>query len=157
MVLWAGEPTASDQIVAFARSQVGRQVGDGQCSSLAVAAMRHAGARLRRDAEVPWGEEVPALRDVRPGDILQFEGVVFVRHRALPEGGLVTTTLTYPHHTAIVVKIRKRGPRPILEILHQNVGMDGGDDSRRKVVQEGVLNFAEKRRGTVKVYRPSVE
>ncbi|MFO0889032.1 MAG: hypothetical protein U0790_07770 [Isosphaeraceae bacterium] len=157
MLLWAGEPAMSEKIVEYAKSQVGQKVGDGECTSLAVAALRHAGAKVRRRAPVPWGEEVAAFRDVRPGDILQFENAVFVRHRALENGGLLTSTFSYPHHTAIVAAVRKKGPRPILVILHQNVGVDGTDEAEKRLVQQGTLNLAEKRSGTIRIYRPGAE
>lgn len=153
----SAEVSLPEKVVAFAESKLGQRVGDGQCTSLAVEALRHAGVRPPRGRGASWGEEVEALRDVKPGDILQFENAVFVRRRALENGGLLTSTQTFPHHTAIVARVRKRGPRPILVILHQNVGGADADDADRKVVQQATLNFAEKRGGTIKVYRPSGE
>lgn len=153
----AGDISLPEKVVAFAESRIGQKVGDGECTALAVEALRHAGIRPPRGRGGSWGEEVEALRDVKPGDILQFEDAVFVRHRALENGGLVTSTLTFPHHTAIVARVRRRGPRPILVILHQNVGGAGVDDADRKVVQQATLNFAEKRGGTIRIYRPAAD
>jgi hypothetical protein len=155
--LWAGEASMPDKIVEFARSKVGQQVGDGECTALAAAALRHAGARLRRPAGGSWGEEVASLRDVRPGDILQFENAVFVQQRLLDNGGLLTTTASYAHHTAIVASVRKRGPRPILVILHQNVSVSGSDDADRRVVQQATINLAQKRSGSIRAFRPSAD
>lgn len=158
VALWlTGEAPAPEKVVAFARSKLGQKVGDGECTALAAEALRHAGIRPRRFRGGSWGEEVAALRDVRPGDILQFEDAVFVRHLALDNGGILTTTTTYPHHTAIVAAVRRRGPRPILVILHQNVSAPGEDDAGRKVVRQDTLNFAEKRRGSIRAYRPVAE
>jgi hypothetical protein len=154
--LWAGEASMPDKIVEFARSKVGQQVGDGECTALAAAALRHAGARLHRPAGGSWGEEVASLRDVRPGDVLQFENAVFVQQRLLENGGLLTTTASYGHHTAIVASVRKRGPRPILVILHQNVSVSGSDDDRR-VVQQATINLAQKRGGSIRAFRPSAD
>ena len=74
-----------------------------------------------------------------------------VRRRLRDDGALVTERLAFPHHTAIVARVRKRGPKPVLVILHQNAGVEGGDN---KVVQEWTIDLAEKREGTVTAYRP---
>jgi hypothetical protein len=68
----------------------------------------------------------------------------------------VTLTFSFPHHTAVVARVRKRGPKPILDVLHQNARVDGGDESEggRKVVRQWMINLAERTRGTVKAYRP---
>jgi hypothetical protein len=95
--------------------------------------------------------------DIRPGDIVQFENAVFVRQRLREDGALVTLTFSYPHHVAIVEKVRKRGPKPTLVILHQNAGVAGGDADDLKVVQEWTINMVEKRNGTVRAYRPVAE
>jgi len=151
------DASLNEKVVEFARSRVGQVVGDGQCSSLVAAALRDSGARRSRHGAAGWGEELKSLREVRPGDILQFEGAVFVRDRVRADGGLETLTFTFPHHTAIVARVRKPGPRPILIILHQNVGHDGTEEADRKVVQEWTIVMAEKRRGTVKAYRPMAD
>lgn len=151
------EPPLNEKVVAFARDRLGKSVGDGQCSTLVVAALRDAGVRRPRRGPGGWGEELKSLRDVRPGDILQFEGAVFVRDRVRADGGLETQTFTFPHHTAIVARVRKQGPRPVLSILHQNVGLVGAEEAERKVVQEWTIAIGEKRRGTVKAYRPAAD
>ena len=149
------EPTpVNDLVVDFARSKLGQKVGSGECTDLAVEALRHAGAKLPGRGQASWGEEVDDLKDARPGDILQFEDAVFVRRRLRKDGARLTVTSSYPHHTAIVVGVKKRGPKPILVILHQNVNIAGGDDGETKVVQEWTVNMAEMKRGNVKVYRP---
>jgi hypothetical protein len=156
---FSAEPTPlHDKVVAFARSRLGEKVGSGECTALAIEALRFAGAKLpgRGDASQEawaWGDELKSLRDARPGDILQFENAVFVRRRLRNDGAIETLTFTYPHHTAIVSGIPKRGPKPVLGILHQNAG--NGDD--RKVVQEWTIDLAEKKSGTVRVYRPSAK
>jgi hypothetical protein len=40
--------TLGDAIAAFARQQVGKQVGGGECTDLVIAAMRSAGVRRAR-------------------------------------------------------------------------------------------------------------
>jgi hypothetical protein len=90
------------------------------------------------------------MRDVQPGDILQFENTVFVSSQFLENGALYTETHEYPHHTAVVLRVRKRGKKPILVVLHQNVG-------GTKIVQEGAIDMAQMRRGSLKAYRPAPE
>ena len=90
------------------------------------------------------------MLDAKPGDILQFDGTLFVHTRFLDDGAIRTETISFPHHTAIVARVRKRGAKPILVILHQNVG-------DTQIVQEWTINMADKRRGTVKLYRPAAE
>lgn len=152
-----GNPPIGEQVVAFARAQLGQQVGDGECSTLAAEALRHAGAR--RSARGVWGEELPSVKEVRPGDIIQFERAVFVRTRDQTDGSTITWTMQYPHHTAIVASVRKRGKRPVFVVLHQNASAEGDakDLEMRKVVQERVVNMAEFRSGTLKAYRPVAE
>jgi hypothetical protein len=132
---------------------VGLKVGDGQCTALATEALRHSGATVR-GPEGRWGEELPSVRDARPGDVLQFEDAVFIRRRLRADGAVVTLEFQYPHHTAIVADVRRRGKNVIIGILHQNAGIVGGDVENRQVVQEWTINLAEMKRGTLKAYRP---
>jgi hypothetical protein len=143
----------NEKVVEFARLSLGQKVGDGECSALATEALIYAGAASRGSGR-SWGEELPSVREARPGDILQFEDAVFVRRRLRPDGALVTLEFKYPHHTAIVSKVRRRGKGVMLTILHQNAGIEGGDDEDRKVVQEWTINLSEMKRGTLKAYRP---
>jgi hypothetical protein len=143
--------TVGDRVVAFARSKLGQTVGDGDCSTLASEALRAAGATRR---ERSWGEERASLADARPGDILVFEGTVFVRTRVREDGAIVTFTASSPHHVAVVSGVRKRGRRVVLTVLQQNVGFDGADEARKKVVREDVIDLAERKRGTLKAFRP---
>jgi hypothetical protein len=131
-------------------------VGDGQCSTLAVEALRSAGAKLPAERS-GWGRELPSFRDSRPGDILEFENAVFVRRRLLPSGALATLSFTLPHHVAIVSGVKKRGKNVVLSILHQNVGWAGAGEEELKVVQQWTLDSTEMRGGTVKAYRPQAD
>jgi hypothetical protein len=143
----------NEKVVEFARSRLGQRVGDGECSALATEALRYAGATPRGHGR-RWGEELPSVREARPGDILQFEDAVFVRRRLRPDGALVTLEARYPRHTAIVSGVRGRGKGVIVTILHQNAGIAGGDDEDLKVVQRWTINLAEMKSGTLKAYRP---
>jgi hypothetical protein len=140
----------NEKVVEFARSQLGQQVGNGQCSTLAVEALRYAGATWRSARNGVWGDEVKSLRDAQPGDILQFENAVFTSSQFRDDGALVTQQYSFPHHTAIIARVQKRGKKPVLVILHQNIG--GG-----QVVQEWTIDMAHMRRGTVKLFRPVAE
>jgi hypothetical protein len=138
----------NNKVVEFARSKLGQQVGDGECSSLAAAALRNAGARVRRGNHGTWGDELKSLRDAQSGDIVQFENAVFISTQFLDDGGVITQTLEFPHHTAVIAQVRKRRKKPVLVILHQNVGGS-------KIVQEWTIDLAQMRRGSMKIYRPA--
>lgn len=136
----------NEQVVEYAVSKLGQKVGDGQCSTLAVAALRHAGARIRRGNDGKWGDELKSLLDVKAGDIAQFENVMFSYTYFREDGGMITQTSSFAHHTAVITRVRKRGTKPILVVVHQNVGGS-------QIVQEWTMNMAHKKRGTVRVYR----
>ena len=157
-VLWAtaiGEDAPlGESIVSFARSKVGQKIGDGECTSLAVQALRHCHAQRPDPVRGVWGDEIKALRDLQPGDILQFENATFVKQHVRDDGAILTLTSSYPHHTAIVARVRKRGPKPVLVILHQNASVPGDDAEAQKLVTEWTLEMATKRGGTVTAYRP---
>jgi hypothetical protein len=89
---------------------LGQRVGDGECTDLAVEALRHAGAAHPRPRLGVWGDELESLRDARPGDVLQFEDAVFIRRRIREDGAIITQSFSFPHHTAIVARVRKRAP-----------------------------------------------
>jgi hypothetical protein len=127
------QPAASlgDKIVAFARAQLGRQVGDGECYDLADLALLHAGAKsapaygeITGDADYVWGQPV-ALRDAQPGDIVQFHNfslkTTITGTVMSPYGGYGTSqrweTDEREHHTSIV----ERNLGGTLILLEQNV------------------------------------
>jgi hypothetical protein len=152
--LLAVEPaTLNAKVVEFARSKVGEQVGDGQCAALAVEALRAAGARGQR-GRGGWGEALASVKDAEPGDILQFEDVVVVHRTARPDGAVVTLTARYPHHTAIVAAVRKRGKRVVFAVLHQNASV-GDNDPGAKRVQQWTIDLADLRGGSLTAYRPT--
>jgi hypothetical protein len=151
-----GTPELNRKVLEYARSQRGRRVGDGECTALAVAALRQAGARrlppYGRDEDYVWGEEVP-IHEARPGDVLQFRAAVFKGSRRSP-GGRRLWTYTFPHHTAIVSGVGQGGAGTVLTILHQNAG-PSKDEAKRRIVQEGTITLAELQPGgRVRAYRP---
>lgn len=139
------------RVVEFARSRLGERVGGGECSELADEALRYAGAgRPGRG----WGVERASIREAEPGDIVQFEGCVFVARRVLPNGIPARVTYTAERHTAIVAAVREGRGRLVLGLYHQNAGFLGDDEARRRVVSAWTLDLATMRRGTVRAYRP---
>ena len=140
-------PSLDEKVVAFARSKLGQKVGDGQCSALAAESLRAAGAR-------PRGEEVKVIADVRPGDVLQFEDVVFIQRRVRADGVRIKQTLKSPKHFAVVSAVQGVGKDLELTVLHQNAGFRGTDEEAKKVVQEWSFTLSEKKAGVLKAFRP---
>jgi hypothetical protein len=119
-------------ILRFATSSIGKQVGNGQCWTLAADAMRAAGAEPPKG--YTFGTEIP-LQSIQPGDILQFTTARF------DEPGYWAIMGT-PNHTAVVYSL---GDRTF--ILHQNVG-------GKKYVQTFDLDFDNLTSGRVQAFRP---
>jgi hypothetical protein len=116
-------------VVAFARAHLGKKVGDGECFALADKALRRAGAKsaadygeITDDADYIWGDPVD-LKDVAPGDILQFRDFDIDTRTdtttELPRGGEKTEwkerVATRGHHTAVVEQNLGNGSIIILE------------------------------------------
>jgi hypothetical protein len=145
------------KVVEFARSQVGRKVGDGECTTLVTQALRAAGARRtpvnRGDGDYLWGRPVASFREALPGDVVQFRDVVFRGKRYLSKRRWTSWHNEYPHHTAIVAAVRERGES--VDLLHQNVGGDGATDAERRVVSQTTIRPGSLQKGgTFWIYRP---
>ncbi len=134
----AGVPLTNLKVVNFAVENLGRQVGNGECWTLAREAL------LTAAAEAPRGYvfgRLLAKNDAwLPGDIIQFDSCHF--EESYP-GGWSSFDLGWPNHTAIIHSVA--GSQTLL--LHQNFGND-----RR--VQTLPLNFAYMVSGNYRVYRP---
>ena len=151
-------PELNRKVLEFARDNVGRKVGDGECATLAAEALRAAGAKglsTGRDGEYVWGRLVRAVTpggktagDVLPGDVLQFRDAVLAGRV-----GRSTVESTYRHHTAVVAAVKQDGK--VVEVLHQNYAGPGDDDEARLKVRRTTLRLGELKRGWVKVYRPT--
>ena len=146
------------RIVAFCVKQKGRQVGNGECASLATIALKESGAKgMGTDSphagDFTWGDvqyylEVSngglrhqgKLSDIKSGDVVQFRDAIFVT-----QGGNRASTRMFPHHTAIVQRVTDGG-KSIL-ILHQNY-------NGQRVVQEATLQLGNLTQGWLRVYRP---
>lgn len=127
----------NERVRMHAESLLGQQVGRGECWDLVNETLAFCNAKQPGQGgygSYEFGKAVD-LKDVIPGDILQFENVVF------KNGGY---TYNYPHHTAIVRRVTGRE----IELLHQNV-----NNVRR--VQTGTINLDHKQPGgTLNAYRP---
>jgi hypothetical protein len=157
-------PELNRKVVEFAREHLGKTIGSGECNTLAVAALREAGATIpmqdpESKGDFAWGRLVATLttddhraNDVLPGDILQFRDVrVFTS--TIRGGAIHTNDRTYPHHTAVVFSVSGRN----LRILHSNVDRPKASDEKKRVVQEDPLLLDDMKRGTIWVYRPISE
>jgi hypothetical protein len=153
----AGGNALGKSVVAFCRSNLWQKVGDGQCASLAVEALKVAGAAgMGRDhpgrGDYVWGKHVatieatrrgvdgmPSLAEVKPGDIIQFRGVRLAGRSA--NGG--TYRMNADHHTAVVEHADAATGE--IAVLHQNWG--------RKVVRRDTLRLADLKSGWLRIYR----
>jgi hypothetical protein len=164
----AGAPPASEpklpelnaKVVEFARSSLGKKVGDGECLSLAIKALDRAGATgssLREpNGDYVWGQPVPSIKNALPGDVLQFRDAVFKGKKYVTKRRWISWHYEYPHHTAIVSGVSEGGN--VLTILHQNVGGPNADEDHKRMVQEGTLRVDSLQPGGwVRAYRPVSE
>jgi len=138
----------NQKVYAYAKGQMGTQVGDGECFALADKALRLAHAKsasdygtVIADADYKWGRLVD-LSKVIQGDIIQFRNYeVRVNKDTLIENDNGSweekpdwETMNRPHHTAIVDEIQPHG---VIFVLEQNVG----SSSKRKTTQRNKLYF----------------
>ena len=116
--------TIAEQVLSFARSQRGNQVGDGQCFALADQALRGARAKSAADygsvtptADYVWGTSV-TLAGLQPGDVIQFRNYSVRRVVVTRDSRQTTTeeiTQQRPHHTAVVESVDGDGAVTVLE------------------------------------------
>jgi hypothetical protein len=150
-----------DQIIKFCRENMGKQVGNGQCTELAKHAFRVAGAQSRqKNPDFPdkgdyvWGESIACLettgrglketgnlKDIQPGDVIQFRDVQMNGKKPIGRGHY---TKSFTHHTAVVSEVENRGR--IVKVYHQNTG-------GRKFVVEHSLNLDDLKAGWMRFYR----
>jgi hypothetical protein len=131
----------SEKVLQFARSNLGKQVGNGECWTLADEALRSAEAhRPGTDGygAYVFGREID-VRALQPGDVMQLDNVRF-EHR---DASGVGSWEEYPQHTAIVARVK--GGR--ITLLHQNV-------RGNRTVHRSTIDLADRKRGTLRYYRP---
>jgi hypothetical protein len=153
-----------DRVVAFCKEHKGKRVGNGECVTLAVAALSAAGAEMHgpfeanRNADEPrdnfsWGERIFTVeregtnlkstgqfRDIQPGDIIEYHDVELAGYN-----GHGPYTAQARHHTAIVFGVDKE--EFVLKLYHQN-------SNGRKAVITGRLRVADLQHGRVSIYHP---
>ena len=160
----AAEPEAgklNEGVVKFSRDRVGKKVGDGECTSLAIAALESVGAKTTHDFGVSgidkdyeWGTPVEKPADARPGDIVQFRDLVPVTKTVTKTAtGTTTRTATrnYGHHTAVIARNLGKGK---FEVYEQNSGGADASEEEKRKVQKTPLDLAGKTGGKVWIYRP---
>src|SRR5262245_61323852 len=106
--------TLNQKVLEYARGQVEKQVGRGECWDLAEEAVTKSGGessttltgvkgqKAFEQADYKWGDEVK-LDDAQPGDVLQFKGHEFTE-KTITGNKLSTDKYKRGHHTAIVEK-----------------------------------------------------
>jgi hypothetical protein len=134
----ASVPPLNEAVLKFAQDHAGKQVGDGECWTLADSALASASAkRPNRGGYGPFqfGRELGPKEAVLPGDVVQF-----TKARFESKGG---GWAEMPQHTAIISGVK--GTK--FEALHQNWN---------NVRRVGKLQFDlnELTRGKVQFYRP---
>lgn len=148
-------PTVAESLLEFARSNLGRKVGNGECATLAIEGLRKAGARVRfLEDGIEWGEPREALTEAQPGDVLQFSQARFETKTKLPRGGVYTQTFSFPRHTAILAAVKTEKGTTKLTILHQNAGMVDQPEEERRKVSEWTLDLKDLKEGSIKAYQP---
>ncbi len=137
-------PPLNLKVVKFAEEHKGKQVGNGECWTLAAEALTSAGAQ-RPGADgvgvLIFGRKLTAKEAILPGDVAQFANAEFV-HKD-PAGKAPPVTTTFPTHTGIVSKVVGTE----ITMLHQNF-------AGRKNVAAIQFNLAERTGGQVDFFRP---
>ena len=120
-------------VLLWATGKSGQKVGAGECWDLANSALKNAGAGSSADFgpmgpndDYIWGDEVPDLKDVLPGDILQYrdysQTTTTTTDVTFKDGtGPVddpSVSIDHAHHTAIVKTNPGNGALTVLEQNH---------------------------------------
>jgi hypothetical protein len=163
------------QVLEWCQGQMGNQVGNGECWTLAFEATKavegcqesmgkvhgHPVYEVRRGDGIfmdddeeerglgGWEGEIVGEDEIRPGDIMQMVTCRF-ESRDPSSGRLLSySTAGAPDHTAVVssVSTGSDGRSMRLEVLQQNVG-------GVRNVMEGHFDLGEMVRGGVRIYRP---
>jgi hypothetical protein len=152
--------TTNEKILKFCKDHVGEKVGDGECSSLADAALKHAAAKTGfkdapNEGDYVWGKLVCTVEmkdnsakvikvgkmSIQAGDVIQLRDVKF-EGKSLRGNG--TYNAAYPHHTAVVLAVKKNN---VITILEQNY-------NGQKIVSENAYRLTDLKAGWIRIYRP---
>jgi hypothetical protein len=132
-------PTLNEKVLQFAKTNLGKQVADGECAMLVLKAYEAAGARQPTKEEVlvrVWGRRIIADEKPLPGDVVEFKDVRF-------EAKDGTSPFETRFHTTILLEI-KDGK---FVVLQQN-----GPGGRN--VHELDLSAYEQKKGELIIFRP---
>ena len=127
-------PEVNQKIVEYCKKKEGKKIDRGECWDLAKAALDEANATW----STPYNFGTPynfKKDEILPGDIIQFENVVF-------KGELYSMSM--PHHTAVVIEVLSP---LVVKIAHQNF-------AGKKTVQFTEVNFNDLKKGDAQFYRP---
>ncbi|KAK9487027.1 hypothetical protein V1527DRAFT_11463 [Lipomyces starkeyi] len=159
-----GRPSASDldaaatsfgeNVAKFVEANVGRQIGDGECWTVAKESLKASGAMescgFIHGVEIWTSNSTTGVRSgdeamLRRGDILQFKSA---RFRSSGQAGRIVEEkyVGAPDHTAVIVAVHSVAP-VVVTVLEQNVG-------GVRSVQQGSYVFGEMMDGSVVAYRP---
>ncbi|WP_128564302.1 hypothetical protein [Methylobacterium crusticola] len=109
--------TVNQKVVNWTKGNLGTKIGRGECWDLGEQALKNAGAQtsndlgpVGEDTDYIWGDSIPSVKDVRPGDILQIRDHVIttitVTKYVFTDGTSLEETREHTaqrgHHTAIV-------------------------------------------------------
>lgn len=143
-------------VASWAEASIGRQVGNGECWTLAQEAIEKSSHGFAMSSQgythgavvyhAIGGASAPlAYNDsIRRGDILQFKNGKFETRNS--QGVVVSTsTVGMPDHTSVVTSVSENNR--VVDILQQNVG-------GVKIVQKGQHNLDEFTEGEIKIFRP---
>ena len=150
--------SSNDLIVKFCRENMGKQVGNGQCTALAKYALEAARARPRqKNSDYPsggWGRlvlflevtergpmETGSRREIKLGYIIQFRDAKMKGKKASGRGYY---TMGFKQHTAVVSEVQYRGR--VVKVYHQNT-------NGQKLVVEHSLNLDDLKTGWMRFYR----
>lgn len=122
---------AREKIAQFAQEQFGKQVGNGECWTLANQAYKEAGVKRPGPGIRDWGRVIDWKEESpQPGDIVEMVNAKF------PNGK------SGAQHTGVVVASKRRG---VITVYHQNWG--------GKKVRKHVFDLRALSGGTVTVLR----
>jgi hypothetical protein len=157
------QPSISDKVVKFGKDHLDKKVGAGECTDLADAALKQAGAKPRsafkdspNEGDYVWGDLVYALEikdgapketkvpkmSIQPGDVIQLRDTTF---KGKNLRGFENYDVNYPHHTAVVLAVKKE--EGVITVLEQN-------NNGKKVVMENPYRLTDLRSGWLRIYRP---
>jgi len=122
------------KLVAFCKSNLGKQVGNGECWTLADQAFKSCGLKRPDGESRVWGRLLDLKNEqIEAGDIVEYRNAKFSNG-----------SRTGPFHTSVVVKGGRRGKATIAE-------QNWGDN---KTVREAPFDAGDLVEGEVMVYRP---